>query len=540
MACSPSFVALVVGSTVVLTASAAEPQGLVTAEREAFTAIARAGEAIAGARGRGALLRAAEHAVAAAGRARDAFTAADLARDVADARYRAARRDARASAVTCANGYPCTNGRLDPFEGVTAAFAEHFGLLVAVSAANGVYVDAVGIPGADAARARAARIRELAACMRDLETTDRSGGWSTFIREVSAEIDASALLHRRARDARYAGELALVEDVNRVMVTLYTAAVTYAQSSPGGRDDDGAGDPDSAQAVAPAAAGDGTPTAMRAALDAARDAMEALRTHISKAVTSVQVPADYEVDSVPGDESRPRRRDHRGRTGRGFRGLGARTQCRGAGGGTGRGGCRGGRPRFRELVLARLFVHRRRSACDGGGDPRLEPHGRRRPASIRPCSRRAGSVRRSRRTDGCRAAARPCRLHIHRATALTVLPSGELSGRPVPRARRWPRTGGERRLGHGGSAVGGNARPVAGPLLSMTLRGKGQLPLPPPKCRASVDTPKSGHWWTLENRPFRIAARDVDAGRERDVPARHDRWSVTRAPASTGGHGSSS
>ena len=304
MACSPSFVALVVGSTVVLTASAAEPQGLVTAEREAFTAIARAGEAIAGARDRGALLRAAEHAVAAAGRARDAFTAADLARDVADARYRAARRDARASAVTCANGYPCTNGRLDPFEGVTAAFAEHFGLLVAVSAANGVYVDAVGIPGADAARARAARIRELAACMRDLETTDRSGGWSTFIREVSAEIDASGLLHRQARDARYAGELALIEDVNRVMATLYTAAVTYAQSSPGGRDD-GAGDPDSAQAVAPAAAGDGTPTAMRAALDAARDAMEALRTHIATAVTSVQVPDDYEVDSVPGDESRP-------------------------------------------------------------------------------------------------------------------------------------------------------------------------------------------------------------------------------------------
>ena len=304
MACSPSFVALVVGSTVVLTASAAEPQGLVTAEREAFTAIARAGEAIAGARDRGALLRAAEHAVAAAGRARDAFTAADLARDVADARYRAARRDARASAVTCANGYPCTNGRLDPFEGVTAAFAEHFGLLVAVSAANGVYVDAVGIPGADAARARAARIRELAARMRDLETTDRSGGWSTFIREVSAEIDASALLHRQAREARYAGELALIEDVNRVMATLYTAAVPYAQSPPGGRDD-GAGDPDSAQAVAPAAAGDGTPTALRAALAAARDAMEALRTHIATAVTSVQVTDDYEVDSVPGDESRP-------------------------------------------------------------------------------------------------------------------------------------------------------------------------------------------------------------------------------------------
>ena len=35
-------------------------------------------------------------------------------------------------------------------------------------------------------------------------------------------------------------------------------------------------------------------------------------------------------------------------------------------------------------------------------------------------------------------------------------------------------------------------------------------------------TPKSGHWWTAENRPFPIAARDVDAGRELGVPARHE------------------
>ena len=30
---------------------------------------------------------------------------------------------------------------------------------------------------------------------------------------------------------------------------------------------------------------------------------------------------------------------------------------------------------------------------------------------------------------------------------------------------------------------------------------------------------KSGHLWTAENRPFPIAARDVDAGRGLDVPA---------------------
>ena len=139
-------------AAVVLTAAAALAQELVTAERESFAAITRAGETIARAGDTEALLRAAEQAIAAAPRARDAFAAADRARDAAEAGYRAAYRAALAGAVTCENGYPCTNGRIDPFDGVTAAFALHFELIAAVSAANAVYVDAVGIAGGDAAR----------------------------------------------------------------------------------------------------------------------------------------------------------------------------------------------------------------------------------------------------------------------------------------------------------------------------------------------------------------------------------------------------
>ena len=89
-------------------------------------------------------MRAAEQAFTAAPRARAAFAAADRARDAAVAGHREAYGEALAGAVTCENGYPCTNGRIDSFDGVTAAFASHFELIAAVSAANAVYVDAVG------------------------------------------------------------------------------------------------------------------------------------------------------------------------------------------------------------------------------------------------------------------------------------------------------------------------------------------------------------------------------------------------------------
>ena len=297
LTCPRTLPAVLTLAAVVLTATAVLAQELVTAEREAFAAITRAGEAVGRAGDTEALLRAAEQAFAAAPRARAAFAAADRARDAAEAGYRAAYRAALAGAVTCENGYPCTNGRIDPFDGVTAAFASHFELIAAVSAANAVYVDAVGIAGGDAARAGAARVRGLAARMRDLDITVAADRWNTLVGGVSAEIDAGNALHRRATEARDAADRAVVGDVDRVMETLSTAATRLArQSSLRGGGARGAGGIDAADAVASAAA-DRTDAALRTAVDAAREGLEALRAHIVKALTSVQ---DVSADEVAG------------------------------------------------------------------------------------------------------------------------------------------------------------------------------------------------------------------------------------------------
>ena len=199
------------------------------AEREAFDAVARAGAAIERAPRGNALRRAADQAVTAAEQAAAAFTAADGARDAALAAYRAAYREALAGAVTCGNGYPCTNGRIDPFDGFAAAFAAHFELLAAVSAANAAYVDAVGVPGADEARDRAARIRGLAARMRGLGAIDDPRRWNALVAGAGAEIAAGSLLHRRATEARHAADLALVDDVTRVVEALHLAGSRVAR-----------------------------------------------------------------------------------------------------------------------------------------------------------------------------------------------------------------------------------------------------------------------------------------------------------------------
>ena len=264
----------------VLTPAAAVSQGPVPAEHEAFAAVARAGEAVERAGDGDALWRAARQAVAAAEQAATAFLAADRARDAALVAYRAAYREALAGAVTCENGYPCTNGRVDPFEGFTAAFAAHFDLIAAVSAANAVYVDAVGIPGADAARARAVRVLGLAARMRGPDAVDEPGRWNALVGSIGAEINAGNALHRRATEARYVSDLALVDDVTRVMGVLYTAANR-----------------------APAGARIVSAPVMRAALDAAQDAMESLRSRIAAAAASAPdvVPGGAEETVLAGD-----------------------------------------------------------------------------------------------------------------------------------------------------------------------------------------------------------------------------------------------
>ena len=283
---TPMRVAVLTLAAGALTAAPAVSQDPAAAGREAFAAIARAGEAIARAPDGNALWRAAEQAVTAAGQAAGAFTAADGARDAALAAYRAAYREALAGAVTCANGYPCTSGRIDPFDGFAAAFAAHFELLAAVSAANAAYVDAAGVPAAGEARARAARIRGLAARMRDLEAIDDPRRWNALVAGAGAEIAAGNLLHRRATEARHAADLALVDDVTRAVEALHLAGSRVAQ-----RSRPSAGGP-AAAGRAPAdgardAAGTVSDAVLRAALDTAQAAMESLRSRIVAAATSV-------------------------------------------------------------------------------------------------------------------------------------------------------------------------------------------------------------------------------------------------------------
>ena len=255
----------------VLTPAAAVSQAPAAAERAAFAAILRSGEDIERAADGNALWRAAGQTVDAAEQAAGAFGAADRARDAALVRHRAALREALAGAVTCRNGYPCTNGRVDPFEGFAGAFATHFELIAAVSAANAVYVDAVGIPGADAARDRAVRIREIAARMRALEAGDEAARWNALVRSVGVEIDAANALHRHATEVRHAADRALIDDVTRVMETLYTVELQ----------------------IAPAGARDVSPAVFRAGLDAARDALHSLRALLVAAAGS-------EPDVAPG------------------------------------------------------------------------------------------------------------------------------------------------------------------------------------------------------------------------------------------------
>ena len=190
-----------------LTAAPAVPHEPAATEREAFARVARAGEAIERSPRGNALRRAAGQAVTAAEQAADPFTAADGVRDAALAAYRVAYREALAGAATCDNGYPCTNGRSDPFDGFAAAFAAFRAPRRGVGR-QPAYVDAVSVPGAGEARARAARIRGLAARMRDLGTIDDPRRWNALVAGAGAgaEIAADDLLHRRAAEARHAAD----------------------------------------------------------------------------------------------------------------------------------------------------------------------------------------------------------------------------------------------------------------------------------------------------------------------------------------------
>ena len=438
-----------------LTAAPAVSQDPAGAEREAFAAIARAGEAIARAPDGTALWRAAEQAVTAAEQAAGAFTAADGARDAALAAYRAAYREALAGAVTCANGYPCTGGRIDPFDGFAAAFAAHFELLAAVSAANAAYVDAAGVPAAGEARARAARIRGLAVRMRDLGAIDDPRRWNALVAGAGAEIAAGNLLHRRATEARHAADLALVDDVTRVVEALHLAGTRVVQRSRPATDGPAADAGRAPAAGARDAAGTVSDAVLRAALDTAQAAMESLRSRIVAAATSgpdvrptraaetgaagaseEPVPAgnaapDRSAETAgaetaaPRQRRRPRQRRHCGRgarTGRRLRRLGTFADRSRPRGGAGCHGCRGRGGRRGKRAGSRRVVPRRGGARDRGGNPCQQPDHRRRPAPIRSRPHRAGDLQRPVPSAGRRAAARAGRLQVHRTLIAWAAP----------------------------------------------------------------------------------------------------------------------
>ena len=240
-------------ASVVLSAAAAAPQDLATAEEEAFAALSRAVSSLDGAADRSASFRTAEQLTEAVDRARDAFAAAEDARRAAADGYRGAYRAALAAAVTCANGYPCTSNRLDPFEGLTGALITHLHLLASVSFAAAVHVEAVGVAGADEARARGARIRRLAARLRDVEAGEALDRWNGLVGGLLDDTEATSALHRTSTAAHAAARRSRSDAANRVL-----AAIAASR----GRASD---------------------AALGALLDAAQTRVEALRSSLTEA-----------------------------------------------------------------------------------------------------------------------------------------------------------------------------------------------------------------------------------------------------------------
>lgn len=225
MTCSPKL-ASSLGTlvTVVLSATAAAPQEFATAEQEAFAVVSRAVASLERADDRGELIQTAARVATAVDHARNAFAAANEVRDAAAKAYRAANREALAGAVTCANGYPCTDNRLDRFEGLTDALVRHLQLIAAVCFANAAYLEAVGVTGADEARERGSRIRRLAAGLRNVEAAEAMDRWNDLIGEILDKSDATRELHGTATEARVAARRARSDAVDQALEVIAAAA----------------------------------------------------------------------------------------------------------------------------------------------------------------------------------------------------------------------------------------------------------------------------------------------------------------------------
>ena len=263
-------------ASVMLSAAAAAPQDLATAEQEAFAALARAVASLERAADRSASIRAAEQLATAVDRARDAFAAADAARRAAADGYGGAYRAALAAAVTCANGYPCTGGRLDPFEGIAGALVTHLHLLASVSFAAAVHVEAVGVAGADEARARSVRIRRLAARLRDVEAGEALDRWNGLVGGLLDDTEATSALQSESTEAHAAARRSRFDAANRMLAAI---AVSRGRASD---------------------------VALGAPLDAAQTRAEALRSSLTEAgragSRAAVVPGGAAVEPVAGVE----------------------------------------------------------------------------------------------------------------------------------------------------------------------------------------------------------------------------------------------
>lgn len=287
--CSTRFAAwLTVLPVLLLVASTAAAQGLTPgltpAERETFAAVSQAGETVARAGDRTALILATTQLSNAADEALTTLDAADGARETAAAAYRAAARAAQASMVTCANGYACTDNRLDPFEGIGSALAEHLQRIAAVSFANAAYAEVVGVAGAAEARERGGRVRQLAARMGGVEAAEATDRWNALLGDIREEVAVDNALYDRAAAAAATARRNLFDDVHQVV-----------------------------EAVAAAATRTPPDVALRAVMGAAQNRLVELRARLS----AVREPADartgddeaartVDLDASAGSEERDR------------------------------------------------------------------------------------------------------------------------------------------------------------------------------------------------------------------------------------------
>ena len=207
-------------AAVVLSTAVTAPQEHAAAEQEAFAAVSRAVAALEDADERGALIQAAAQVATVVDQVRDAFAVAEHTREAAA--YRAAHRSALAVAVTCDNGFPCTNDGLDRFEGLADALVRHLQLIAAVSFANAAYLDAAGVAAADQARSGGTRIRRLAARLRNVNASEAMDRWNALLGQE--EIDVTSGLHAEARQAHEAARRVVLESTDPLLAAVAAAA----------------------------------------------------------------------------------------------------------------------------------------------------------------------------------------------------------------------------------------------------------------------------------------------------------------------------